>query len=144
MAMLIGALVFWQSGLMPTDVVMKIGPGFFPGLLAACLFLSGAALVLNAWRGKSQGAPPPLRLSDPGVRRGLILLVAALAFVALLNPLGFVPTSIVFLSLMMLVMGLRKPAVVLSVPALITAGVWGVFEKLLHLSLPPGILSSIL
>ncbi|MEO5794085.1 MAG: tripartite tricarboxylate transporter TctB family protein [Rhodoferax sp.] len=142
--MLIGVFIFWQSSTMPTDVVMKIGPGFFPSLLAVALFLFSAVLVVNALRGRSKGELQPLRLSDKGLQRGLMMLAAAVSFVAVLEPLGFIPTSIIFLTLMVLVMGLRKPVLILCGPALITAGVWGVFEKALHLSLPAGILSSIL
>ncbi|MDZ7939184.1 MAG: tripartite tricarboxylate transporter TctB family protein [Rhodoferax sp.] len=142
--MLIGVLIFWQSALMPTDVVMKIGPGFFPSLMAGGLFLFSAVLLVNALRGKSQGEVQPLKVSDKGAQRGIVLLAAGVAFVLVLEPLGFVLTAITFLTGKMLVMGLRKPAVILCVPALITASVWVVFEKLLHLSLPAGILSSIL
>jgi putative tricarboxylic transport membrane protein len=142
--MLIGALFFWQSSVMPSDVVMKIGPGFFPSLMSVALFLFSGILVVNALRGRSKGELQPLRLSDKGVQRGLILLVAAVSFVAVLEPLGFIPTAIVFLTVMMLVMGMRKPALVLCVPAVIAGGVWGLFEKVLHLSMPAGVLAGIL
>lgn len=142
--MLIAGLFFWQSSVMPTDVVMKIGPGFFPSLMSATLFFFSAILLVNALRGRSKGDLQPLRLSDKGVQRGLILLAAAVGFVLLLEPLGFIPTALVFLTLMMFVMGMRKPAMLLFVPAGITLGVWGLFEKVLHLSMPAGVLSSIL
>lgn len=138
---LISLGAFWQSSNMPADVVMKIGPGFFPSLLSGGLFFFSALLLINALRGRSKGEPPPRKLSDKGTQRGLIMLAAAIVFSAVMEPLGFIPTSFVFLTLMMLVMGMRKPLVILAAPALITAAVWGLFEKLLHLSLPAGILA---
>lgn len=140
----IGLVILWQSSIMPTDVVMKIGPGFFPSMLAGGLILFSAVLILNALRGKSKGVLEPQQLSDKGVQRGLIMLAAGVTFSAVMVPLGFIPTAIIFLTLMMIVMGIRKPMLILTVPVFITAGVWGVFEKVLHLSMPAGILSSIL
>ena len=71
---------------------------------------------------------------------GLITVGAAIAFVAVMEPLGFIPTSIIFLTFMLWVMGQRKPQLIALAPTLVTVAVWLVFEKLLHLSMPPGVL----
>jgi len=142
--MTIGGYVVWESSTMPTDVVMKIGPGFFPQMMAGGLILFCLILLINALRGRSQGTVEPMRLSDVGVQRGLITLVAAVAFVALMVPLGFIPTAIAFLTFMMLVMGKRKPLPILVIPSLVTASIWLVFEKGLHLGMPPGLLERFL
>lgn len=142
--MTIGGYVMWESNAMPTDVVMKIGPGFFPRMLAGGLILFSAILLINAIRGRSQGTLEPKKLSDVGVQRGLITLAAALAFVALMVPLGFIPTAIAFLTFMMLVLGKRKPLPILVIPSLVTGSIWLVFEKGLHLSMPPGLLERFL
>jgi putative tricarboxylic transport membrane protein len=142
--MFIGLWVLWTSSNMPTDVVMKIGPGFFPSLLAAGLLVFSMALLVKAFQGKAKGTLETRNWSDLGVRRGLITLAAAILFVALMEPLGFIPTSIVFLTFMMWVLGKRQPLLIGLIPALITAVVWLVFEKLLHLSMPPGVLDSLL
>ncbi len=144
LGILIGLFVFWQSAIMPTDVVMKIGPGFFPRMLACGLIFFSGVLLVNALRGRSKGTLEPQKLSDKGVQRGLIMLVAAVVFGVVMEPLGFVLTSVIFLTLMLVVLGTRKPAIILCIPALITASIWVVFEKALHLSLPVGVLSSIL
>ena len=62
----------------------------------------------------------------------------------MLDPLGFIPTSIVFLTFMMVVMGKRHPLLLAVTPALITWAVWLVFEKVLSLSLPAGVLADYL
>lgn len=138
---LLSTIVFWQSSIMPADVVMKIGPGFFPSFLSGGLFIFSALLFISAFRGKSKGGNTPLNLSEKGPQRGLVMLAAAVVFTAVMEPLGFIPTAIVFLTLMMLVMGIRKPVIIVCAPTLITVAVWALFEKLLHLSLPAGILS---
>jgi putative tricarboxylic transport membrane protein len=139
-----GLWVLWTSSNMPADVVMKIGPGFFPSILAGGLILSSLALLIKAVQGNSKGSLEVRPWSDVGVRRGLITLCAAVLFVAVMEPLGFIPTSILFLTFMMWVLGKRRPLLIALLPALITVGIWLVFEKVLHLSMPPGVLDRIL
>jgi len=61
-----------------------------------------------------------------------------------LKPLGFIPTAIIFMLAMMLVLGNRKPLALALAPLIVTFGVWAIFEKLLHLNLPQGVLASVL
>ncbi len=141
---LVGLFALWEGSRMPVDVVMKIGPSFFPNILGGLLILFSAILIANALRGKSKGKIEPYRLSDKGTQRGLITLAAGIIFCIVLDPLGFIPTAIIFLTFMMLVMGKRNPLLIAVIPALITAGVWLVFEKVLALSMPAGILADYL
>jgi len=141
---LIGLYAIWEGTNMPEDVVMKIGPSFFPTILAAVLIIFSIVLIINALRGKSKGEVTPFRLSDKGVQRGLITLFAAIVFCVALDPIGFIPTAIVFLAFMMWVMGNRKPILMIVVPPLITLTIWLIFEKVLNLSMPAGLLIDIL
>jgi len=141
---LIGVLAIWEGSKMPTDVVMKIGPSFFPNILAGFLILFSVILLINALKGRSKGTVEPMRLSDKGVQRGLITLGATIAFCAVLEPLGFIPTAIIFLVFMMLVMGKRSVLATVIAPPLVTVSIWLIFEKVLYLSLPPGVLVDIL
>ena len=50
---LIGLFALWEGAKMPTDVVMKIGPSFFPNILAGCLILFSIVLLINATRGSA-------------------------------------------------------------------------------------------
>ena len=140
----IGLYVIWEGAHMPTDVVMKIGPSFFPNILAGFLILFSVVLIVNALKNRSIGTLEPLRLSDKGVQRGLITLAATLVFCVVLEPLGFIPTSIIFLVFMMLVMGKRKPLPILITPPLVTVAIWLIFEKVLNLSMPAGVLADFL
>jgi len=141
---LIGAYAIWEAQRMPTDLIMKIGPGFFPTILAGLLVLFSLILMLNALRGRSKGSIEPLRWSDHGLRRGAVMVLATAVFCVALKPVGFILTAIVFMLVMMLVLGNRKPVALVSAPLIVTAGVWLVFEKLLHLNLPQGLLASVL
>jgi putative tricarboxylic transport membrane protein len=141
---LIGVYIVWEGSTMPADVVMKIGPSFFPNILAGFLIVCSLALIVTALRGRSKGSVAPLRVSDPGVQRGLITLAATLVYCILLKPLGFIPTSLAFMVFMMVTLGRRKPMSLIAAPWVVTLSVWVVFEKILHLDLPPGVLAALL
>lgn len=141
---LIGLYAIWEGSNMPPDYIMKVGPSFFPTILAGLLIIFSLASIVFALKGKSKGTVEPLKLSDKGVQRGLLLLLATVVFCAVLEPLGFIPTAIVFLALMMLLMGNRKPLQVLCAPPLVTFSIWLIFEKILNLSMPAGLLTDIL
>ena len=142
--MVIGLYAIWEGTKMPPDVVMKIGPSYFPSIMAWLLVIFSVALLINALRGRSKGTLIPLRLSDKGVQRGLITLGAAIIYCATLDPIGFIPVSIIFLVFMAWVLGIRAWRVLLLAPPLITLSVWLIFEKVLHLALPAGLLIDIL
>ena len=142
--MVIGIYAIWEGTKMPPDVVMKIGPSYFPSIMAWLLVIFSVALLINALRGKSKGTLIPLRLSDKGVQRGLITLGATIIYCATLDPIGFIPVSIIFLVFMAWVLGIRAWRVLLLAPPLITLSVWLIFEKVLHLALPAGLLIDIL
>ena len=141
---LIGLYAIWEGLQMPTDHVMKIGPSFFPIILSAILIIFSLILIVNALRGRSKGKVTPINFADKGVQRGLITLGSAAVFCLAMEPLGFIPTSILFLIFMMWVMGNRKPLTLLIAPPLVTLGIWLVFEKALNLSMPAGILADVL
>ena len=140
----IGLYAIWEGSNMPSDVVMKIGPSFFPNILAGFLILFSVILFINALRGRSVGKVEALRLSNKGVQRGLVTLAATIVFCAILEPFGFIPSSIIFLVFMMLLMGNRKPLQLTIAPLLVTFSIWLIFEKLLNLSMPAGVLVDIL
>jgi hypothetical protein len=141
---LIGLYVFWEGAHMPPDLIMKVGPSFFPDILASLLIFFSLASIVFALMGKSKGSVAPIKLSDKGVQRGLVMLLATMIFCAVLDPLGFMPTSVIFLVLMMLLMGNRKPLQLAIAPLIVTVSIWLIFEKVLNLSLPAGILADYL
>ena len=134
----------------PADVVMKIGPAFFPDMLAGLLLVCSAALMVSAALAKPVAARAPEEASvrglslDNGIVRALITVAAVIAFTLALRPVGFILTSVVFLTAMMGLLGMRKPWLMLAVAVGVTGGIYLIFEKLLALSLPAGVLDSLL
>jgi putative tricarboxylic transport membrane protein len=77
------------------------------------------------------------------MKRMILSLVAAVVYTLLLKSVGFFVMTILFIFAVMLVLGKRKPLSLVLVPIGTTVGVWFVFEKVLSIGLPPGILAGL-
>ena len=141
---LIGAYVIIKCQSFPEDFVMKIGPAFFPEILAGGLILFSALLILQALLGKSIGDVERISIRQKGTQRILLALVGMIVYCALLKPVGFIIATIPWIMFYMFLLGNRKTVQYVWVPAAITLAVYLVFEKVLVLSLPAGLLRSIL
>jgi putative tricarboxylic transport membrane protein len=141
---LIGAYVFIKCQSYPEDFVMKIGPAFFPEILAGGLIVFSALLILQALLGKSIGDFQKLSIREKGAQRILLSIAVMIVYCAVLKPVGFIIATIPFIMFFMFLLGNRKKLQFVWVPVAITFSVYFVFEKLLVLSLPSGLLSFIL
>jgi putative tricarboxylic transport membrane protein len=141
---LIGTYVLITCHSYPEDFVMKIGPAFFPEILAWGLVLFSALLILQALLWKSIGDVQHLSIRDKGTQRVLIALAGMIVYCAILKPAGFIIATIPLIMFYMFLLGNRKKLQYVWVPVAITLAVYLVFEKVLVLSLPAGLLSSVL
>ncbi len=137
----LGTWVLLEGAKMPTDHIMKIGPSYYPSLLAVALIGLSAALCVQGARGKKGGDFEPIDFSSFGIYRALIALAAALVYAFLMPPLGFLPATTLFVLGLMLLLGSRKPLELIIAPPLTALGVWLVFDRLLMITLPAGLLS---
>lgn len=153
--------VLWHVQTFPEIPGQQYGAALFPGLVAAGLGL--AALVLTVGSLIRRGQPAPLR-SDPlgelehdaeaeaareeddaGPMTGrrwlaLALSVASVVFyIVAAESLGFIPTGIIILAVMMGVYGTR-PALIVPVALVATLLIHTGFYKLLRVPLPWGVL----
>lgn len=110
------------------------GPGFVPVL--AALVLAGLAVGLLL---QPAGEPPP---PAPGGRRRFAAAVGALlAYAALFERLGFVPTTFVVMWFLLSFVGAARWPVALGFAAATAVSAWLVFDRLLQAQLPRGVLA---
>lgn len=113
-----------------------VGPRLFPYVAGSLCLLFGALIALSRRPAGDMGA----FLSDPGVRRRTLGLAAlSVAYVALLDVLGFVPASSLAMAVLMLAFGVRRWLLVLPVALLAPWLTALAFEHVLGLRLPEGI-----
>lgn len=137
----IGTYVLIEGAKMPPDVVMKIGPNFFPDILAILLIGFSVFLIIQGATSKKDGGFDRIDLRSPGFIRAALSLLVSCVYAFILKPVGFLPGTALFILALMLLLGSRKARDLALVPVLASVAVWLVFEKLLTISLPAGLMS---
>ena len=76
--LLLSAYVWIASASFPQDVVMKIGPDFFPRIIAVAMAIASLFLLVQALTNKTpEEAVQTLNLKDAGILRALAFLILA-------------------------------------------------------------------
>ena len=140
----LGSYILYEGSKMPADLIMKIGPSYFPNVLAVGLIFFSLILIVYALLGRSKGESEAISLKDKGIQRALVSLVAIVAYAVLLNPLGYPIVTVLLVSGVMILLGKRGPIQIVCVSLATTFVVWLLFAKLLMLSMPMGILEDLI
>jgi putative tricarboxylic transport membrane protein len=139
---ILGALAYLYADIRipSSDIGDPLGPKAFPALIGAGLLLSGLWLLVENRRKRPQPVstgPTPLASQWP-------VLAAMLAWTALyyasLEPIGYLPTTVVYLLGLLSYFHRGKIIANIAIAVAFTAITWGVFSKLLHVSMPPGVM----
>ncbi|MGI6034838.1 MAG: tripartite tricarboxylate transporter TctB family protein [Limnochordia bacterium] len=113
-----------------------IGPALFPQLICVCMFVAGFLLARKA----------PAKVDAPKGKRSLAALIGLIAiflYILLLNVLGYFPATFIFLCVAMWHLG---PKVTGRIPRIVIGSgltlvvLWYVFQKVMYVWLPAGIL----
>ena len=133
--------------------ISPINSAFLPIILSAGM---GILTVCQIWNAvKKQKAAKATDAAEetaeavdgPEYGRAMLTLAASLLYVALLKPLGFMISSILYLELQMCIMvdkERRKPVKFLIISVVSVVVIYFVFHNLLQLMLPNGILTGII
>lgn len=113
-----------------------VGPHLFPYIAGGLCLLFGALIAL-----RPQAGEPSTFLADAKSRRRVILLaLLTIGYAAALDLLGFALAGMIAMALFMVGFGFRRWSVVLPVAVLLPWLTTLLFERLLHLQLPAGVL----
>jgi len=112
----------------------RLGPTFFPRLLAFALGICALGLIRRSLTGRSDVDPlPPLRI---GLFVGAVALT--LAYAALLTPLGYVIATLLYMAAMSWLLGYRNLLGLAGTTAAVTAVLYLVFVRALNVLVPMG------
>jgi len=129
LGIVIAVYVIFTAHFFPEDKVLLLGLAFFSLLL-----------LTSALRGRSRPANDPFDIKTPGVQRACVSLAASVAYCALFSTLGFILTSVIYLFALMYLLKRRDYLKMAAVSIGVTLLVYGIFNKLLDISLPAGFL----
>jgi putative tricarboxylic transport membrane protein len=136
-----GLAVCWLAARLSLGEVSRPGPGFFPIVLGAMLALLAAWAIVEARAPGGEATPPasadPGRFAQVGLVSGLIL-----AFAFILEPLGYLPSMLALMLLLLRLAGRGwRMSALLAVASTLFSYV--LFESLLGTPLPQGILEAL-
>lgn len=118
-------------GITVADVV---GPSAYPILIGGLMALLAVALFIKGGT-RTEGERFWARHGRP-----LLLLASIFAYIMLLEPLGFIASTFVYLTVSHLWLGERTWTRAVAIGLAITLGLWFVFDRTLDLRLPVGLL----
>jgi len=136
-AMLAAAVAVWiviESRRWPAPDFVG-GPAVVPWLVAAVLFVCAGLLLRTALMGRSAVVEEPLQATQ--FRRIAIMVAATAAYAAVLEKVGFMPATIVYLAVFTAVLGLRDWRMLIGYSVLLPAAFYLLFAVVLKVPLPP-------
>ncbi|MEO8346957.1 MAG: tripartite tricarboxylate transporter TctB family protein [Betaproteobacteria bacterium] len=143
--LVLGVVVLVHVQAFPRIPGQQVGPGLFPGLIAAGLAGCGLLLVIGGIRKRAQ---EPWYETADWMRSGrhfiafAAIVLGVAAYVLLANAVGFLIIAPVLLWIWFTVLGVRTlPAIVTAIIA--TLVMWYAFYKVLRVPLPWGLLTGV-
>jgi len=135
-------LILIAVGAMIGAVGLRIGtptepqPGFFPFLSGAVILVLSLVILVRGFIGRTE-----VRGSFGEIRRPAMLVGVLIVFVALLEPLGFIITSLIAILLVLWIMGVKSWRALLISAFAFSIGTYLLFDRLLGITLPAGALA---
>lgn len=111
------------------------GPGTFP-FLVLCIMTAGFGVVAMREYKKMRRGDDTRKLDLVNSKRVLALVVAAFAYVLLLELTGYFLTTALLLLVSLFLFGERDKRILVAVPILFSAALWVLFLKFLEVQLP--------
>lgn len=129
------AFLIWK--LPSRDLPHTLGASFMPWFLAGCLFfLSLLLLFSSVFQGAGSDRKVSLPLKDVGGILGLLALI--LVYIKAMIHLGFLITTVVFLAVLALISGSRRPLEIIIFSMATTAAIYFLFDHFFNVVLPAG------
>ena len=145
-----GSLAMGLSFGFQIDASDRVGGGIdaalYPRLIATAVIILGLVLVVKGIQARLTAAGAATGAATPGGGSWLVLpaLYATLVvFTLVLIEVGYVIASLVLIAVILLLLGERRPLVVVVVSTAVTAGIFLAFRYGFNIVLPEGILANI-
>jgi putative tricarboxylic transport membrane protein len=135
---------FIGVGVIVGAIKLRIGtatepqPGFFPFLGGIALILLCIILLFQAWRGRTAAHP------FGELKRPAILILGLVFYVAVMDFLGYVIATVILSALVLFIMDTERWWVLVGVSLFLSLGTFYLFDRLLAMPLPEGLLAGIL
>lgn len=141
---IVAGLCFLTIGIGFTVGAVKLGigaptepqPGFFPFWDGVILIALSAVFLFRAWRGRAGESQAFGRLGGP-----MVVVLALVLYVAAMETVGYVITTALLSAVVLKVLE-TKPWVLVLMSLILAIASYLVFDRLLGVTLPPGLLAA--
>jgi putative tricarboxylic transport membrane protein len=130
----ISIFVFYESGRWPIPALLG-NPLLIPRGVAVCLLFAAGILLFRALMGKSLMLES--RLEGATLRRVLAVAILTGGYVLVLERVGFISTTFLYLLLFGLVLGIRRWFLLIPFAIVVPVIVYLIFDTTLNVPLPP-------
>jgi putative tricarboxylic transport membrane protein len=141
--MAVGIFFLMGSIGMGLGSLRKPGPGFFPLVMAGCLISSSLIHFVSSLIKRKQcelGTGKSFWPGNDGIKRILLTYIFLFGFVLILNDLGFVLSTFLFVFVSLRFVETQKWRTVLLIGSLTAILSYTIFQFLLNAGLPTGVL----
>ncbi len=138
-------LIFIGAGVIIGAIKLRVGsatepqPGFFPFVGGVLLIVLSSILLVQAWRGRSLGAKAFGELGRP-----ILLISGMVVYIAIFDWVGYVLATIMLSAVILRILETRSWWVLTVVSLVLSVGSYILFDRLLGVTLPGGILANLL
>lgn len=137
-----GSIIFWiANGFVVKAGLDPLGPSFYPKMLGVLLIVLGVTLILqnkktNTEEQELEEEKEETGFWNPGNKRVIGLVGISIAYLFVLESLGFILTNILFIIGIMFINNERKIVKILIASTLTSFVLYLVFKKILGVLLP--------
>jgi putative tricarboxylic transport membrane protein len=118
--------------------VEQLRPGFLPFLCGIALTVLSPFLLFRAWQGRTMGSQP-----FGAWRRPVTVLIGLVAYVVIFNPFGYVTATALLSMVVLRVFEMKSKWVLIGLSLGIAVGTYVLFNTLLGVELPAGLLDRV-
>lgn len=144
----IGAWYYWQCGFLPTKAADPLGPAAYPKLLALAIILFGLLHVVVSYfrrfRLKAEEDTLQGRARLMGNLRIVGVVAATGVYVFLMEPLGYVASTFLYVLGLPVVVGERSARGLVVSAVVMTVVLYVVFVRVLGVLVPEGIIGQMM
>ena len=134
--LVLSGLMIWEAYQMPPSATFGPGAGFLPIGVGLVLAILATILLVEAWRRPGDlNSKSPFPAIKPLIRV-VLLLVGLMAYISLIEVIGFLVDTFLYVTFLMWVVEREKWQKSLAVAVLTTAGLYIIFQTLLGIKLP--------
>ena len=131
----VGWLLLCLSLPFRTTSTLTGGPGTFP-FLALSIMTAGFGYIVVKEYAKMRRGDDTQGMNPASCKRVLLFFAVIVAYVMLIEFMGYIPATVLLLLASLLLFGERDRRVLVVVPLLFPAALWLLFQRLLEVQLP--------